>query len=68
MSNNKSDSRYNGDQTKPNTDENVDEKKEEISEKEEFSVNNFDPISEICLKLYPDQINVLQATSELQYW
>ena len=65
---NKSDSRSNAEQIKTNTDENGDENHEEISEKEELSVNNFDPISEICLKLYPDQTNVLQATSELQYW
>jgi len=65
---NKSDSRSNAEQLKVSKDEIVDEKQEEISEKEEFTVNNFDPISEICLKLYPDQTNVLQATSELQYW
>jgi hypothetical protein len=65
---NKSDSRSNAEQIKANNDENVDENKEDNSEKEEFDVTNFDPISEICLKLYPDQTNVLQATSELQYW
>ena len=27
-----------------------------------------DPISEICIKLYPSQVNVLQATTQLQYW
>lgn len=27
-----------------------------------------DPISEICIKLYPNQVNVLQATTQIQYW
>lgn len=29
---------------------------------------NLDPITEICLRLYPDQSDVLQATTQLQYW
>ena len=29
---------------------------------------DFDPISETCLKVYPDQVNVLQAVSQQQYW
>jgi len=29
---------------------------------------DLDPISEICVKLYPNQVNVLQATTQIQYW
>lgn len=27
-----------------------------------------DPISEICLEVYPEQVDVLQAMTEVQYW
>ena len=30
--------------------------------------SELDPVSELCLKIYPDQVNVLQAVSQLQYW
>jgi len=29
---------------------------------------DLDPVSEICQKFYPNQINVLQATTQTQYW
>lgn len=30
--------------------------------------DTLDPISKICLKFYPDQIDVLQASTQIQYW
>lgn len=30
--------------------------------------DELDPITELCLALYPEQKNVLQATTETQYW
>jgi hypothetical protein len=27
-----------------------------------------DPITELCLELYPDQVDVIQATTQIQYW
>ena len=29
---------------------------------------DLDPITEICNRLYPNQENVLQATSDIPYW
>ena len=35
---------------------------------ENDDANELDPITQACLKVYPDQINVLQAVSKIQYW
>ena len=29
---------------------------------------DLDPVNEICQRFYPNQINVLQATTQTQYW
>ena len=39
-----------------------------IKTQESVNSTDFDPISEACLKVYPDQVNVLQAVSQQQYW
>ncbi|CAF0783366.1 unnamed protein product [Brachionus calyciflorus] len=30
--------------------------------------SHLDPITELCLQVYPDQVDVLQATTQIQYW
>lgn len=53
-------------------DDEVESRSDKIQADQSPTVENtadvLDPITEICLQIYPDQVDVLQATSKVQYW